>query len=72
MPYIFCDGPNDCPGQVCVILYSRALNESKCYASQPADDGTNSYNLICDPLASTCTPPLLCTKVGRYPLYQCQ
>jgi hypothetical protein len=72
MPYIHCDGPNDCPGQVCVILYSRLLNEAKCYATKPPDDGGNTYNLICDPMASTCTPPLLCTKVGRYPLYQCE
>ena len=68
---IFCDGPNDCPGQVCVFLTSRALNEAKCYASQPPD-GDATYNEVCDPLASACQPPLACTKDGIYPLYLCQ
>jgi hypothetical protein len=70
--YIYCDGPNDCPGQVCVFLTSRALNQASCYATQPPDTGDAQYIQVCDPLASTCQPPLACTKQGRYPLYACQ
>ena len=70
--FLYCDGPNDCPGQVCVMAYARAGDEAKCYASQPADDGIINYSLICDPLASTCTPPLACIQQGRYLFYQCQ
>ncbi len=68
----FCDGPNDCPGQVCVFLSSRALNQASCYATQPPNTGDAQYIQVCDPLASTCQPPLTCTKQGRYPLYACQ
>lgn len=69
---VYCDGPNDCPGQKCVLLYSRALNEAKCYATQPSNAGDAQYYEVCDPLASTCQPPLVCTKQDRYTLYTCQ
>ena len=70
--FIHCDGPNDCPGQKCVFLTSRALNEAKCYASLPANSGDSVYTEVCDPLASTCQSPLTCTKDGRSPLYTCE
>ena len=69
---IHCDGPNDCPGQICLFLTNRTANESSCYASQPADGGGSEYQQVCDPLASSCQSPLTCLKAGRYPLYLCQ
>ena len=68
--FIYCDGPNDCPGQKCLFYTTQGYNESSCYATQQPDG--SSYVEVCDPLASTCTPPLACVKDGRYTLYLCQ
>jgi hypothetical protein len=67
--FMYCDGPNDCPGQKCVMYNAYRQNEARCYPSVPAG---NDYHEICDPLASTCQPPLVCTQQGRYLFYQCQ
>jgi hypothetical protein len=68
--YIYCDGPNDCPGQKCLFYTTQGFNQSSCYATTPSDGG--NYAEVCDPLASTCTPPMTCTKDGRYALYLCE
>jgi len=68
--FIYCDGPNDCPGQKCLFYTTQGLNQSSCYATTPSDGG--SYTEVCDPMASTCTSPLTCVKDGRYALYLCQ
>ncbi len=67
---IYCDGPNDCPsGQQCWFTTIRGFTESKCYATPP----DNNYSLVCDPLASACTPPLVCTALGDpWYFYHCQ
>jgi hypothetical protein len=58
---IYCDGPNDCPsGQQCWFTTVRGFTESKCYATPP----DNNYYLVCDPLVSACTAPLVCTPFG--------
>jgi hypothetical protein len=68
--FIYCDGPNDCPGQKCLFYTTQGYNESSCYATRQPDG--SSYVEVCDPLASTCTSPLTCVKDGRYALYLCQ
>jgi hypothetical protein len=68
---IHCDGPNDCPGQKCLMYTDRTINETKCYPAVPSENPDN-YHEVCDPLASTCQAPQVCTKQGLYPMYACE
>jgi hypothetical protein len=63
--HLYCDGPNDCPGQVCCLESIRGLTESKCYAGGCPE---SYFSVVCDPLASTCN----CVKSSSFPIYSCQ
>ena len=65
---LYCDGPNDCPGQKCWFFSGRGGAGSLCASSQPS----NLYYQVCDPLASDCVAPLTCTAYGAPPIYLCQ
>jgi hypothetical protein len=68
--HFYCDGPNDCPGQECWLINPPGWVETSCRSSKPTDYGAA---LVCDPLASSCTPPLTCTRFGSYyTVYVCQ
>jgi hypothetical protein len=47
------------------------INEAKCYPAVPSDN-PDAYHEVCDPMASTCQAPRVCTKQGLYPLYECE
>ncbi len=64
---VFCDGPNDCPGQECVMTYDIGGDQVSCQASVPS-----GASLICDPFATTCPAGTVCNKQGRYPFYACE
>jgi hypothetical protein len=65
---LFCDGPNDCPGQKCWFFSTRGGAGSVCASSQP-----QYYQFeVCDPQASDCVAPLACIAWGSPPIYVCQ
>lgn len=70
-PNFYCDGPNDCPaGYQCWLINPPMWVGTSCSATRPTDTGAA---LVCDPLASLCTPPLVCAKFNSaYPIYTCQ
>lgn len=72
--YMFCDGPNDCPGdQVCCAYGSGYSGGLKCYpgSSCPPND-TDIYRLVCDPLVPACPYQHHCQHTAGKPWASCE
>lgn len=78
--YLSCDGPNDCPGQIC--CFYRSPGNSDGHASCQANDGScpssqmgYTSNVVCDPTSPSCPPGTACSALGpsyMFALYICQ
>lgn len=66
--HLYCDGPNDCPGQICCFFSVRGGAGSQCYTGACPQ---SYYYQVCDPLASasTCNCTLWSDDL---PIYTCQ
>lgn len=56
--YAYCDGPNDCPGQLCCRRNYTTLTQQFCLSGTacPPSDGYSYYELVCDGPGSTACP----------------
>ena len=60
-----CDGPNDCPGQVCCAMAGSFSLNTACYDTCPSNQQE-----VCDPLANSCLCTLFRTS-GEVGFYVC-
>jgi hypothetical protein len=62
-----CDGPSDCPGQVCCVESSRGGVKAECYTGACP----TSYHQVCDPVNNSvnCNCNI---EQSDFPMYSCQ
>ena len=73
MSKIGCDGPNDCPGQVCCYVSNPAGAYTGCFDSCPQASMQTTF-VLCDPAASACASGTTCTAatLRMTTIYECR